>query len=220
MTLKLITILLAFSGFSQAAKPLKIDVYLESLCPASKAFMQEQLKPNYDEIKNDVLLKFIPFGKSQSTTNSSGTFFDCQHGRYECETNMFQACSLNLIGDDQERQTQFMICTMETQPERFPCAEKAGLKIDDVKKCTEGEEGIKLQLENEKLTKPIINQSGHVPSIVFNGIWTEEDDDAAQENFLKIVQDKLKEDFVIKEWLLYRIYKFMGIIKMFKFLYF
>ena len=33
----------------------------------------EQLKPNYDQIKSDVVLTIIPFGKSFSVVNSTGT---------------------------------------------------------------------------------------------------------------------------------------------------
>lgn len=180
------------STISAQQTKLKIDVHIESQCPASKRFMQEQLKPNYEQIKNDIDLTIIPFGKSHSVTNSSGTFFECQHGSFECSCNMFQSCALNLIGDNMDVKTEFMICSMEVNAKRFHCAVKAGLKVENVKKCVESDEGIKLQLKDEKKSAPIIKQSGHVPTIVFDGKWNEKDDDDSEEDFLKVVKEKLK----------------------------
>lgn len=41
---------------------LEMTIYFESYCRFSKQFMQQQLKPIYDDIKHNVTLKFVPFG--------------------------------------------------------------------------------------------------------------------------------------------------------------
>ncbi|KAG5669503.1 hypothetical protein PVAND_017390 [Polypedilum vanderplanki] len=169
---------------------LKVDIFLESECKSSKQFLQEQIKPNYEQIKGDVLLTFVPFGKSHSITNTSGIFFECQHGHFECHNNIFLSCALNLITESDLR-TQFMICAMDYSTPLNHCASEVGLKIREVHECAESNDGIELQLENEKKTTPIIEMSGHVPTIVFNEIYDKNDDEKAFMNFLEIVKEKI-----------------------------
>lgn len=41
-----------------------VDVYFEALCPDSHNFIITQLYPNWEDIKDYVHIRFIPFGKS------------------------------------------------------------------------------------------------------------------------------------------------------------
>jgi hypothetical protein len=177
-------------GASQADK-LKIDVFIESQCKYSRKFLQDQVKPNYEQIKNDVVIAFIPFGKSRSFTNDSGTFFECQHGSFECECNMFQACAQHLIGDDMDRRTQFMVCSMEEHASLYFCSSQVGLHPRNVNECVASSEGTRLQLDNEKLTAPIIRQSHHVPTIVFDQTWNDSDNLRSLADFLAVVLERL-----------------------------
>ena len=40
---------------------LNMTIYIESLCKFSKEFIQQQLKPIYDEIKEKINIKFVTF---------------------------------------------------------------------------------------------------------------------------------------------------------------
>lgn len=154
-------------------------------------FIQEQIAPNYEKIKDKISLTFIPCGKSNSTTNTSGTFFVCQHGSFECEQNMFQSCALNLIGENMDIKTEFIICAMTRNPKPIKCALKTGLNVQEIHECATTTQGIKFQLKDEKNTAPIIAQSNHVPTIVFNGIWNYHDDVRAQQDLLSVVNEKI-----------------------------
>jgi len=44
---------------------LNITVYFESYCKLSRKFMQQQLKPVYADIKDQVNFKFIPWGAAE-----------------------------------------------------------------------------------------------------------------------------------------------------------
>lgn len=189
---KLISIIILLHTSSLLASKLIIDVYIESECPYSKKFVQEQVKPDYEQIKDDVSLQFIPFGKSHSVRNDSSISFVCQHGSFECESNLFQSCGLSLIGSDMDRQTNFIICAMDYKVSRVKCAGDAGLQMKEVTECMESGVGTHLQLDAEKLTAPIIGQSTHVPTIVFNGEFNSADDDEANTDFLSAVKRKLK----------------------------
>lgn len=42
----------------------KVTVFYESLCPDSIRFIENQLLPNYDSLKEFITLDFVPFGKA------------------------------------------------------------------------------------------------------------------------------------------------------------
>lgn len=49
-------------SFSQLA----VHLYIESLCPDSIRFIQNQLYPAYDDLKDQIDVTFVPFGKADS----------------------------------------------------------------------------------------------------------------------------------------------------------
>jgi hypothetical protein len=53
-----------------------VDVYIESECPFSVDFIQDQIRPTYDKIKNVVFLTFIPFGNAWSALERQELFGD------------------------------------------------------------------------------------------------------------------------------------------------
>jgi interferon gamma-inducible protein 30 len=182
----------AFSGDS--SDKLRIDIFIESECPYSIKFIQEQVKANYELIKDDVKITYIPFGKAKSFKNESGTFFECQHGPVECHNNLYQSCGLDIIGTaNMDRQTKFIICAMNSQKSEENCNDENELKGHEIEACINGSRGTELQLAAERMTNPIIQQqSHHVPTITFEGIFNEEDDSAALGDFYQTVQRKLK----------------------------
>lgn len=72
--------------------------------------MTDQLVPLYDDIKNQVELLFVPFGKSRSENN--GKVFHCQHGAAECTQNRIQSCVLDAIDYEQDASVRFVGCQM------------------------------------------------------------------------------------------------------------
>lgn len=172
---------------------LNVEIYIESECKYSKIFIQEQVKPAYEHIKNEsVRLTFIPFGKSQSIVENSEVTFQCQHGQVECVGNMIIACVLNIFPFDYDRQFKFISCAMGFEKTKIHCAEDVGISEKKLQSCMEND-GTNLQLKNEVKTNPVTAKSGHVPTIVFDGEFKSDDDFAAMRDFLRVVKKKLRE---------------------------
>lgn len=53
-----------------ACSKVTVDVYFEALCPDSHNFIINQLYPSWEDIKDYVHIRFIPFGKSTVSVNS------------------------------------------------------------------------------------------------------------------------------------------------------
>lgn len=70
----------------------------------------ENLLPIYNDIKDLVELRFVPFGNAQSMED--GHSFECQHGARECTGNLIQSCVLDAIGYEQDVSMEFIGCQM------------------------------------------------------------------------------------------------------------
>lgn len=156
---------------------IRIDIYVEFNCPYSREFITKQLARAYNEIKDDFELNFYTMGKSTSYENENGeVVFRCQHGPGECEGNKLQTCGLNQIGKkNQDKQTDFMICTMGSERTFDGCCELLGLDFNDIDECRASNEGTNLQLQVEKETAPVLEKHQHVPLIIFNSKFDEND---------------------------------------------
>lgn len=151
-----------------SAEKLKVTIYYESECRYSKEFIQDQLKPNYLTFKEYADFVYVPFGKSVSTKTANGKAeFTCQHGPLECYGNVYELCAIDLIGPNQDRLTEFVICDMNPDRVREKCTKEVDLKVKEVEHCIETR-GYILELLAEQATAPIIEQSGKVPTVVYN----------------------------------------------------
>lgn len=82
--------------------PAVVSVFYEALCPDSKNFILKQLTPTYKKLPDWVIVDLVPYGKASTTTNPDGTYsFQCQHGQRECEANMYHACTIDLVKDNE-----------------------------------------------------------------------------------------------------------------------
>lgn len=178
---------------SQAEAKLHIDIYIESLCRFSQQFMSDQFRPAYDEsIKHDIDVNFFPFGKSKSFLNDEGEVeFKCQHGPAECKRNKFQSCGLYQIGDNQDLQVEFIICTMNATSTYLQCADALALNRMDIEACVAGPLGNELQLKMENASAAIISETNHVPTITYNREYDSTDFFASMASFKEVVMGKL-----------------------------
>lgn len=74
------------------------------------------------------------------------------------------------------------------------CADLVGLKQQDMDECVIGSLGTELQLAMENASAPVIAQSGHVPTITFDGVYNMDDCYAALDDFEGVVRRKLSEN--------------------------
>jgi hypothetical protein len=87
--------LLAINASAKIASPVKVEVYIESMCPDSKAFILKQLNPTYSKLHSIIDLEILSFGDSNYTIiNKTEEQFDvefvCEHGPQECFGNQIQ----------------------------------------------------------------------------------------------------------------------------------
>lgn len=189
MFFKCLAIFVILVSVSRADK-LKIAVYYETECPYSKQFFEQQVGPVYNDFKEQIDIKYIPFGKSHSLNTDGGISFECQHHEDECAGNVWELCVLNLIGADKDKQTDFVICDMSFERDREQCTLAAGVDPASVQSCIDND-GIHLLLAAEKVTSDVLAYSGHVPTIVYNNEYSESDDSDSLENFYGVVELKL-----------------------------
>ncbi|XP_013112424.2 GILT-like protein 1 [Stomoxys calcitrans] len=159
---------------------LKVLVLYESLCPDSVRFMQRQLGPNYNDLKDYIDISLVPFGKSYSENN--GAQFYCQHGPKECLGNRQQSCILQQT-NDQEQQVEFAVCQMTISNKSRgidDCARSSGLS-NDIDTCMTSELGTLLQLEAEQITHSYAPT--FVPTIVYDGVFDQQLQDNSLRNF-------------------------------------
>ncbi|CRL03947.1 CLUMA_CG017068, isoform A [Clunio marinus] len=177
----------SFVKFSVSTGRIIVDIYYENNCPYSKKFIREQLEPNYEEIKDFIVLHFYPFGHSESVINADGSItFTCQHGPNECEGNMFQTCALNNAKTQDER-VAIVFCAMTTVSTIQECISSLQLDGDAIEECMNGPEGIKLQLEYEILSEKPVSELGGVPAIVFNKTIDKEKETQALDDFRSVI---------------------------------
>ncbi len=69
----------------------KLGVYLESLCPDSKSFINKQLTPTFNILSQIFDIDLVPFGNSKYTYNTTKeVLFKCQNGFQEYFGNKIQ----------------------------------------------------------------------------------------------------------------------------------
>ncbi|XP_066262543.1 gamma-interferon-inducible lysosomal thiol reductase-like [Euwallacea similis] len=172
----LLAVLSAAQGKTLRAEeePLKVQVYYETLCPDSIAFITKQLYPTYAALKEWIDLELIPWGyASEEIVNGTKTF-TCQHGVAECHGNIVHACAINLT--TVEKSTEFAFCSERSEAPSDDiilkeCAEIIEIAWDDLEDCISNGKGADLLSENDKKTKLV--DPAFIPTIVLNGTFSQ-----------------------------------------------
>ncbi|XP_055330576.1 gamma-interferon-inducible lysosomal thiol reductase-like [Paramacrobiotus metropolitanus] len=79
------------------AEPVLLEVFYETLCPNSIAFIKNQLYPTVQQIISIVNVSMVPYGKATQTKDGDNWDFTCQHGPRECVGNIVESCALKYI---------------------------------------------------------------------------------------------------------------------------
>lgn len=154
-------------------KKLKIDVFVESLCPYCNNFIKNSFK-KFTENKNFQNLadiKFYSYGNAAEELKGETYTFKCQHGENECYGNILQNCAQKHL--KQEKFFASLICIEENlhalKKDFDKLADKCILDEDllkETKECLKGKEGNELHHLAAKET-PANKQ--YVPWIVVEG---------------------------------------------------
>ncbi|GFG33505.1 hypothetical protein Cfor_04976, partial [Coptotermes formosanus] len=153
---------------SDILQKVHVTVYYETLCPDSRRFVTFQLYPAWKDLKDHLILEFVPFGKSSG--DGFGGFI-CQHGERECRGNLMQSCALSLLGPSGP-QMEFVYCVMSStdgSKEGKRCSDKVGISWAAVDSCMKSTSGTALQLLAQQETLNLAPSGlGFVPTITFN----------------------------------------------------
>ena len=112
--MKSLTFILYFLiACAASQEKVSIQVYYETLCPDSIAFVTQQLFPTYIKLGKYLNVEFKPYGFATSTSDGNGGWtFECQHGPNECNGNLYAACLIDRL-DQNDLQVAVINCIMD-----------------------------------------------------------------------------------------------------------
>lgn len=189
----LLTVLVVHS--IQAADPVKLAVYYESLCPGCQDFISSHVWPTYLELSEIMRLHLIPFGNANFSGIEYAWKFQCQHGPRECFGNKIQSCVLNYY--DMKHALPFIGCVMATPDPVHAsrgCAIDHGISWRDMKICLNTYMGDSLLHDNGVLTKAFQPPVTYVPWIVINDVYSPAEAEMARKNLLHVICKAFKGD--------------------------
>lgn len=174
------------NAMSLSFSPVKVGIYYETMCPACKQFIGQQIYPAYKELSDIMELEIVPYGNVKVIDGVR----HCQHGEIECFGNTVQSCALHQL---EFKQALDFIACMENN-HKLPttsapqCAKENNIDYQPIFDCAIGQEGKDLTDEMAKKTV----KHDYVPWITINGVHTEDLEDKALENLKKVVCDTYK----------------------------
>nr|XP_039264896.1 gamma-interferon-inducible lysosomal thiol reductase-like [Styela clava] len=178
------------------AKPVKVDVYFESLCPDSIEYIVQMLYPTWKKFRDsDIMeLKIYSYGNANETKNSNTEMWDytCQHGPRECVGNLIENCIQYYTNYNILKYFPIFYC-MESAKNPVNAAEKcvtdAGLQWSEINKCASGPEGNALMHKTAMATDSLKPKQIYVPWVVINDRHTKPLQKDAQNNLPKLLCD-------------------------------
>lgn len=183
-------LLFRFDALKTANHAINVDVFYESRCPFSLAFLNTTLRNTWDDValRQRMNLRLHPFGNGHIVPEeqiSVGYHYwrpgaqypliTCQHGQSECLGNLIQACAMEIL-DDADQKVQFVMCMAHygtragVELSSYNCAQKLGIELAPIKACTKSSRGHALMLQIGKLTQD--TGVKHVPWVMVNGQHT------------------------------------------------
>lgn len=171
--------------------PVQLGFYYESLCPFCERFCESQLTPHYDELLPVMNVTLIPWGNARdhSDPRNNDYYFTCQHGDDECTGNRIETAALNLYAGRPEQWFKFIACLEGSNPASSSagqsCGSKTKVNYRNVRKLAMSDAGAKLAWEQGQITKALNPPHKYVPWLVFDGVFDENIQNAAQGNLVR-----------------------------------
>ncbi|CAH1774015.1 unnamed protein product [Owenia fusiformis] len=176
-------------------EPVKLTLYMESLCPDCKNFIKEQLFPVWAQLSNIIDLELVPYGNAMERKKGDMWEFDCQHGKEECIGNLIETCAIH-ISNNVTRWFPFIHCIeiAEDLPKAsaIRCAQMYKIDYSAVQKCMASDKGNLLEHQMALKTNALSPPHKYVPWVTLNGVHTESMEKEAESNLLKLVCDTYK----------------------------
>jgi interferon gamma-inducible protein 30 len=171
---KLIILTLSFLILVSSRRvPLKIDIYIESLCPDSRNFVLKSFR-NFQAFPNRAQLAdvtFYSFGNAIEKLDGSKWVFECQHGENECLGNTIHSCAQARL--EKDAYNNFLICIfndigktrLDFKRSLSNCLNNTEL-VGQILQCANSKEGNELHHRMARLTPA---EHTYVPWVTVDG---------------------------------------------------
>ncbi|KAM7012899.1 gamma-interferon-inducible lysosomal thiol reductase-like [Tautogolabrus adspersus] len=173
---------------NQSVPPVSITLYYESLCPACRVFITQQLFPTWTMLQDIMTVTLVPYGNAKELQSAKSPF-SCQHGEPECSGNMIEACIIHLTGHSAFQIIYCMESSADVVSAARPCVQLYAPSVSwsSVDLCVKGLMGNQLMHANAAMTRALSPAHTHVPWVTFNGEYSEENEDKAMSSLFRLV---------------------------------
>ncbi len=146
---------------------------MESQCPDTTAFIEEQLWPVWQELKDSIELSVIPFGKASWHATTSGDFsFQCQHGQRECEGNQLMCCGIERLREPRLYLPYIRCVQGREVDDTADCNRAARLSHRQMITCAKGRQGRILHQRMGVATELLSPRLHYIPWVMIEGVRT------------------------------------------------
>ncbi|CAB3989274.1 Hypothetical predicted protein [Paramuricea clavata] len=174
------------------AQLVNFTLYLESLCPDCKNFINQQLWPAFKAVGTIMNLALVPYGNAREQQYGDRWQFECQHGKEECYGNLIETCAI-YYHPNATAYFPFIYCieSSTSLPRNIAseCASKFGFDYSQIQSCVEGPLGNKLEHEMALKTDALQPPHQYVPWVTLNGVHTQQIQNEAQNDLVKLICD-------------------------------
>ncbi|XP_069734288.1 gamma-interferon-inducible lysosomal thiol reductase [Phaenicophaeus curvirostris] len=175
-----------------AAAPVELSLFYESLCPACRTFLAQQLFTTWLLLPSQVLnITLVPYGNAKERNVSGKWDFQCQHGPEECLGNMIEAC---LMHEAKDFSTYFPVIFCLESGSSVTKNLEACLQVyapqldkDRIAACVQGDVGAALMHRNAQLTEALDPPHQYVPWLVINGEHSDQVQAQAEASLLRLI---------------------------------
>ncbi|AWP10764.1 putative gamma-interferon-inducible lysosomal thiol reductase-like isoform 7 [Scophthalmus maximus] len=172
---------------NQAVPPVSVTLYYESLCPACRVFITQQLFPTWTMLQDIMAVTLVPYGNAKLPSPNSP--FTCQHGEPECRGNLIEACIIHLTRHSSLQIIYCMESAADVLNAAKPCLQLYAPSVSwsSVDSCVNKGLGYRLMHANAVMTRALNPAHTHVPWVTFNGEYSEENEDKAMSSLFNLV---------------------------------
>ncbi|XP_033820673.1 gamma-interferon-inducible lysosomal thiol reductase [Periophthalmus magnuspinnatus] len=169
------------------AAPVSVSVFYQSLCPAWRHFLSQQLFPTWTMLRDILSVHLVPYSASKDVPSES--FVPCQRQEPECSVNMIEACVVELTGASGLE----IISCMESSADVVSAARAClhlyapALSWASVQSCVNGSRGPLLVNRSGAAARALSPAPSHLPWVTFNGVYTDEQQDRAMSSLFTLV---------------------------------